>query len=565
MAKKIELVVDVTAGEASSELDKLQGQTEDLAKSAKDIGPAYKKAGEEAEKSLLKISEAAEEANVRAESLKKVTEGLVGGFQAAQGSLALFGTEAEAVQKAFEKASAAFLITDGLKKVTEGLGQMRLAFDTLKTTLLANPVFLIAGAITAAVAGLALLTAKTDKYTEAVEKNNKELEDQQKYIEKRSKLTSAAYDAEIKSLQAIGKDTTELERKKIESAIRAATAQIKAIQLARKEEKKAFDEQFKEVEQINLLKGVQNKFKEKFREQDRKREEDEQEALIELANLQGDLALFEKGVQDKKAADYEKYLDDRLAKTKAADELLNKTLVAERSKQIQNDPLVRELKTLPNIILDEVADPTLTAWEELLGRMNMLTTDFIKFQQSEIGQGIQTSVDLAADSLSKYDALLQMSTQNQLAAAEGNEAQQEKIRERAFKREKALRIAQATIDTYKGATNAFATTPVPFNFAAAAAALAFGIAQVAQIAKQQYQAGGGGGGASSAGSIGSAINIPNFANQPINNSTDVNANAVDQGQGNISQPKPQMVYVLQGDIQQANNQYDSIANKATIQ
>lgn len=57
---------------------------------------------------------------------------------------------------------------------------------------------------------------------------------------------------------------------------------------------------------------------------------------------------------------------------------------------------------------------------------------------------------------------------------------------RAFEAAKALNIAQALMNTYAGATKALATYPWPFGLIAAAAAVASGLAQVAQIRAQTY-------------------------------------------------------------------------------
>lgn len=68
-----------------------------------------------------------------------------------------------------------------------------------------------------------------------------------------------------------------------------------------------------------------------------------------------------------------------------------------------------------------------------------------------------------------------------------------------FGESKAFAIAQAIINTYEGFTKALAAYPPPFNYAAAAAVLASGFAQVANIKKTTKSSGGGGAsGASSA-------------------------------------------------------------------
>jgi hypothetical protein len=61
-----------------------------------------------------------------------------------------------------------------------------------------------------------------------------------------------------------------------------------------------------------------------------------------------------------------------------------------------------------------------------------------------------------------------------------------KENKKAFEIAKAFNIAQAIMNTYMGATKALATYPPPFNFIAAAAVVASGLAQVAQIRSQTY-------------------------------------------------------------------------------
>jgi len=56
----------------------------------------------------------------------------------------------------------------------------------------------------------------------------------------------------------------------------------------------------------------------------------------------------------------------------------------------------------------------------------------------------------------------------------------------AFMAAKAFNIANAIMNTYMAATKALATYPPPFSFIAASAAVAMGLAQVAQISSQQY-------------------------------------------------------------------------------
>ena len=78
----------------------------------------------------------------------------------------------------------------------------------------------------------------------------------------------------------------------------------------------------------------------------------------------------------------------------------------------------------------------------------------------------------------------------------------EKAAKRAFQVQKAVSIAQATIDTYKSANAIFASTaanPITIlnpsaPFIAAGIAVAAGLANVATIGSQKFQGGGGDGG-----------------------------------------------------------------------
>ena len=64
------------------------------------------------------------------------------------------------------------------------------------------------------------------------------------------------------------------------------------------------------------------------------------------------------------------------------------------------------------------------------------------------------------------------------------------VNKKFFALQKASAIALAIVNTYQGATKALATYPPPFNFIAAAATVASGLAQVATIRSQTYQRGG---------------------------------------------------------------------------
>jgi hypothetical protein len=132
------------------------------------------------------------------------------------------------------------------------------------------------------------------------------------------------------------------------------------------------------------------------------------------------------------------------------------------------------------------------------------------------------------------------------------EGKTEEEQKKAFKRTKALNIASATVETFLAAQKAFTSQIIPLDptspvrgALAAAAAIASGLARVAQIKKQKFNGGGGGGsspitiggGSSGGGGNGSAgigfnpstptiSALPNFATtQAQNNNSGSNVRA----------------------------------------
>ena len=148
------------------------------------------------------------------------------------------------------------------------------------------------------------------------------------------------------------------------------------------------------------------------------------------------------------------------------------------------------------------------------------------------------------------------------AFAGENEEQQK----RAFNISKAISIAQATIDTYKGATAAFASTAAsPLGianpaapFIAAAAAVAAGLANVATIARQQYQGGGSGGAGGGAGASNPPAGLSNPATFNVVGNTGTNQLAQTLGQ------QPLQAYVVAGDVTTAQSLERNKIQQSTI-
>ena len=134
----------------------------------------------------------------------------------------------------------------------------------------------------------------------------------------------------------------------------------------------------------------------------------------------------------------------------------------------------------------------------------------------------------------------------------------EKGRREAFKREKALGIASAVINTAKSAVSAYnsmASIPIVgpvLGPIAAAAAIAAGAAQIKNITKQKYKGesgGGGGGGASglTASGGGSAPSAPQFNTVGTSGFNQINESL------NNNNRNPTKAYVVSGEVSSAQS------------
>ena len=127
--------------------------------------------------------------------------------------------------------------------------------------------------------------------------------------------------------------------------------------------------------------------------------------------------------------------------------------------------------------------------------------------------------------------------------------EEDKIKRAQFAREKALRIAQAAIDTASAVIKSIAQgggvpTGIPFGIAAAA----LGATQIATIAAQKYQ----GGTAPSAPSISGGVTGAGASTFQANESA--NLNTEETNLSNITQNAPvSQVVVLESDITQTQN------------
>jgi hypothetical protein len=159
-------------------------------------------------------------------------QGVAGGFSAVQGAMGLFGSESKDVEKMLLKVNSAMALSQGINSVLEArdsfknLGAVLKSYTVIKNiattaqklfnaAMKANPIGLMITAITALIAGVALLTkyfldnAKAAKQNESsVKSNAKALEQQQKATAKANEELGRAQSYQLAMAKA-NKATTD--------------------------------------------------------------------------------------------------------------------------------------------------------------------------------------------------------------------------------------------------------------------------------------------------------------------------------------------------------------------
>ena len=142
--------------------------------------------------------------------VQTVVTGVASGFSAAQGAMALFGSESEDLQKTLVKVQGAMALAQGL----EGLGKVQQQFTALYTTI-SGPVIAAFGrlrlaigsafAVTGVAAAITAVVLLYQKFTEHSEKLAKEREKQQQSTQNIININEESLKIQEEEIKSIGK------------------------------------------------------------------------------------------------------------------------------------------------------------------------------------------------------------------------------------------------------------------------------------------------------------------------------------------------------------------------
>ena len=599
--------------------------------------------------------------------------GAAGGFAAAQGAMAAFGGESEAVNQAILKVQAAMALTQGVDAVRQAVP----AFTALKTSVMgafqgmttASKAFALTGIglvitlIASAVAAFSSFQKSTEQIIAENKKLTKSFDEANKSIEGQSNQLRAALGLQLEFASAAGASEKQLAKIRKEGTddiiannekqIKNTSNKIKTLESLEYQrtlgQQASSKDQFNELErnrqkEINIEKNKLNALKV---QNNRERNSIRLETLkIKTQELEDAKAKAEEERQaaaeaaKQRATERAQIKKDELAKITEAQRMYDENerlrYMTEQEKEIyevqkkyaellaiaakygkDNSQLLINQKNEENDINAKYAQQELeaqaqkdAALQEQINANQQAQLDAQEAFDETYRQNTLSAQQLEIDAANeKYFELITLAEQygydtvelkkrqeKELAdidikykeeqAAREKEIQSLKIdavqnglntiasladlfagksrksQERAFKVQKAVSIANATIDTYKAATSAYASLsgitivgPV-LGAVAAAAAVAAGLANIKKIASTKFDGGEGGGAGVSASvpASGGNITAPNF--------NIVGGNTANQ-LATLGQ-QPVQAYVVSGEVSSAQSLDRNRVQNATL-
>jgi hypothetical protein len=493
-----------------------------------------------------------------AQNLGGALGGITSAFELGAGAMGAMGVESEKVEEALLKVQSAMAIAQGVQGIREAIP----AFNGLKNSIVSAASglstfkkALIATGLGAIVALVGALAANWDKVTEFLRGTTKQQEAYNEVANKAVEIASEELNALDKLQRTINDENLSREDK---------NAAVKELQEGYPDLLKNIDAE--EVSLTELNKAI----------------ELNSELVMLNAQMQAIAELRSEAMKEKiqaatdaQTGQNEAWYDgltSLFAYTNGLGDYVDEEkLAAQRTKEATKEDADNFFKEYQESkkIEKELKDKELL---EDIERERALTEQIQASLDAELAvEEAKIDAAIEADNKKKELAEAELQRERELQSAKLELAgatlqgigslvnafagENEEQQKRAFNISKAISIAQATIDTYKGATAAFASTAAsPLGianpaapFIAAAAAVAAGLANVATIARQQYGGGGSGGTGGGAGASNPPAGLSNPATFNVVGNTGTNQLAQTLGQ------QPLQAYVVAGDVTSAQS------------
>ena len=488
--------------------------------------------------------------------------GVAGGFSALQGSMALFGSESEDVQKTLLKVQSAMAASQGLQAIGESIDsfkqlgaviktQVVTAFSTLRGAIIATGIGALA-------VGLGLLVANFEAVKKAVLNAIPGLQTFGNFV---GKLVDQITDfvgvtsEASRALDKLKKDT----KTNLDAANRFLDLNADKYDKYTQAKMNAdVDYQKKKLEFLNddkLTEQERNTFIGQAYEQ--------RNRLINNADKDR-AADLDKTRQEEAKKAFEKQLEIEAAQRAALDkeyqaelDAYNKRRALRGKEQQEN---IDAYATLSQQRAEQKAAEDKKAKDDADSLEQMRSSALGKMIEKNIAAGaaiVKTNEDTAKANVKIGEKEAEAKTKS-LEAVSSAITNLSMVAGKETVAGKALAIAASIINTYKGITQALGSAPPPFNFISAAAVGAAGFAAVKNIVSVQVPGGGSGG-----ASVPSAPNLN--AGSPLNPTT-IAANQVtlDQRSINAMGNRAIKAYVVETEISSAQQKIRRIQKQTTF-
>lgn len=583
MAENAKVGIDLVA-DTRSLRSQLRESVQELARlqntagaSAKEIANAAKRAAEL--KDRIGDARATIDAfnpDAKFKAFGQSIQGVAGAFAGAQGALALFGVESENVQKQLLKVQGALAFSEGLNTILGSIDgfknlalviktQVLQAFTTLRGALIASGIGALA-------IGLGLLIANFDKVKEAVLKLipglsalgdtigkivdsvtdfvgiTSETDRALELYAKNSKNRKEQYERELKVLESQGASEKDLSEKRKQ----IAKEDINVLEAKKRNGIKLSEEETKNLANSkNELVVIEGNYKKSVLATQKKGDDEylrkqnekiDQELANELSRITRLNELAEAGLSDeeKKIVKVKQQLETDLLlfadnERLKADLTRKSAIEIDRIKRESSKSEVKELKDVKNVF------------------------DVIQNNKPKTIALVTSAMDRSIKASAEAEVKIAQLTQEQKLGIVSNALRTGmQLAGEGTVAGKALGIADATINTYVGATAALKLPP-PFNFIAAAATIAQGLLSVNSIINTPLPSmpgvsdtsGGGGGARLSAAPV-----PPSFTPNAPTSLDQTSLNAI----GNVAA----RAYVVESDITGSQKRIRRIENSARI-
>jgi hypothetical protein len=531
--------------------------------------------------------------------------GVTSGFELVQGAMGAMGAESENVQKALLKVQSAMAIAQGVQGIRESIPAFKAmgvaiqesatAQKILNFVMKQNPIMLIVSAVAALVGAYALLSGSENDETEKQKALNEEkikAAQHQKALAKDIQESSkhiAEESIQFISLTTKLKQTNENSKER-RDLIRQINGEY-GTHLKNLQNEKDFQNQVNGVVK-DYIKFQTNKYalmkNEAYMQYNLEKQFTAQKKLNELNKQVEEKGghWFEKDIANvkKDIADSQKAMEElamRATQLTSSQEKLTdggKKYVEQQKEVVKVDKQTTEGKKEKALTEDEIYALELQQLATIEDEKTRIKDEAEKERQLNEAANLESTSALRIQIMNKQiedekiaeqkekerkqkhrDELFDATKAGLTAIGDlavlfagKSKAQQKK----AFQVQKAVNIATATIDTFKGATTAFTSAGNPILGAVfAAAVVAAGLANISKIASTKFDEGAGGGG----GGAGGAPSVPNVQAANFNVVGAGGANQLAQLSSN-----PIKAYVVSGEVSSAQSLDRNIVKNATI-